>query len=180
MKNPIALVTACLILFSSCEMADENIPVTEFEESVALKAYYDVSFSLDNSARLFSTLTGESYAEEMVDETSGPLIDLVSITNEAFIAFTSPDDEQDDYEVPNASFTAIQHLDSPITAAQFDNMVNGNLLAEMEVEADNESIGISDFKDHIIVFRNAAGEQGAIKLRMLNAERLVVDIKITQ
>ncbi|OWP75549.1 hypothetical protein [Flavobacterium oreochromis] len=93
------------------------------------------------------------------------------------IYFTSPDDKDDNFNIPNASKTAFKNYKSGLSSVDFDNMTDDSKLKNLDIIDDGESIGTLTFPV-IVLFKNAAGKKGAIKLKSINADRLLVDIKV--
>ena len=175
-------VTLLVITFASCSKDDS----TDIEPVVkeTLKTYNDVEFALrdytddTNYGVFFSTETGKVYKQDEVDDTNGSKIDIVSFSNQVFSAFMSPHDPLANDNIPNATETIIQHIDSGITVEQFDAMEDDTLLKGLTIIDDNESVRTINVKEKIITFKNSKGKIGAIKMNLLNAERINVTIKV--
>ncbi len=174
-------VTLLVLTFASCSKDDSP---EEPEVKDTLKTYTDVEFALrdytddTDHGVFFSTETGKVYKQSEVDDTNGSKIDIVSFSNQVFSAFMSPHDPLADDNIPNATITIIQHVDTGISVAEFDAMVDDTLLKGLTIAGDNESVRTSDVKEKIITFKNAKGKKGAIKMNFLNAERINVTIKV--
>lgn len=174
LKFLISLLTLT-VLFISCS-SDSIVDKIkdEIDNVKAIYSYTDVSFSLkDDSNRFFASSTGNLYKESEITATNVSLIDLVGESNTAFIAFSSPSSVT---TLANGSVTKIQHTNVSLDAASFDEL-NAVTLSLLNVNDDNESLSI-DSKDKIILFENTEGKKGAIKIKAINADRLLVDIKV--
>ena len=164
------------LLFISCSSDDSDNNDGGMEEVEETLLYYsDISFSFDNSARFFATSTGEMYGESGLGTTALEEIDIVGDSNQAFIAFISPSD--DSATSQGGKTTKYQYQNVTLTAAQFDAMTDDSLLKDLTVTDESESLPI-DSQGAIVIFENAAGKKGAIKIGSINATRLLVDIKV--
>jgi len=164
------------VLFTSCSKDDEaSNDMGDAPVEATILTHTDVEFSLDDSARYFASSTGKLYLETELNTEAAAIIDVVGDSNQAFIAFSSPSSTS---QIPDGTITKVQHVDVSITTEQFDAIEDDSLLSTISVIDDNESVGISGYQDKIIVFENAAGKKGAIKLKAINATRLLVDIKV--
>jgi len=168
----------CSILFVSCSKDDDNnnMPETGGEAEASLVTFNDVEFSLDDSARFFSTSTGmmHSAEEATTSKEIGPTIDIVGASNTGLIAFDSPSDPRTD--VVEGTKTKFQYQDVSITAADFEAIMDDSKLKDLTIADQNESLPISS--KEVILFENAAGKKGAIKIKAINSNRLLVDIKM--
>lgn len=165
------------LILTACSSDDDNNSSNNTEnEGTNIKVYEDVSFSFDDSARFFNATTGQLFAEENLTTENGAGIDLVGFSSQAFIAFSSPDEE----DVPNGTNTKIQHQDTGLTVEDFDAIEDEGALSELTIVNDDDSIQIDGYQDNIITFETADGRKGAIKLKAINATRLLVDIKVME
>ncbi|GGX25511.1 hypothetical protein [Aquimarina muelleri] len=170
------------LLFTSCSGDDDaGKPDTGGETEVTLVTYSDIEFSLTDSSntngRVFSTSSGKVYKDSEINAENAEIIDIVSATSQAFIAFDSPH-KATDPTIVGARITKYQPTGVSLTAADFDAMTDDSKLKSLIIVDDNETISISDYENKIVLFENASGKKGAIKLKALNANRLLVDIKV--
>ena len=175
----IKLLSSVLImslLFVSCSSDDDSGEPTGGETEATIVSSSDVEFSLDDSNRFYASSTETMYGEGKIDAAAVKVIDLVGDSNQAFIAFSSPSD-MDNY-ITNGSITKIQHTGVSMTAAEFDAMEDDTTLKTLTVVNDNESISPNGYEGKIVLFQNAEGKIGAIKLRSFNANRVLVAIKV--
>jgi hypothetical protein len=191
MKKITGLLLAT-ILFVSCSKDNVETPAnisspaagnTGVVDNSTIVTYKDVEFSQTEGsttyATYFSTKTGKSYKDSELNETNGPDIDLAFVGNtNAFIFFTSPNDTYFlKAVVPGATKTLVINNKSGFSAADFDAMVDDTKLKDLKVINDDDSIGSLQFP-LVVIFQNAKGKKGVIKLKEINKERLLVDIKV--
>ena len=148
---------------------------TNTEETIS--TFSDVEFSLDDAARFYATSTGKMYGVSGIDSETSKTIDLVGDSNQAFIAFSSPSKAD---EISSGTVTKIQHTNVSMTVTEFDDIKDSKAFMDITVTDDNDSVGLSDYKDNIILFENEAGKKGAIKLKAIKATRVLVDIKVVK
>lgn len=178
--NIICFVTVVLMSSISCSSDDGTTNMKE-EEKETIIGYTDVEFALEGNTeggRWFASVSGKVYKEAELTQVTGATVDLVSVSNSAFIAFSSPDDSNNSITVPGATRTKTQHENVTMTATAFDAIKDDSALKNITITHDTESIGISGFEGKIILFENAKGKKGAIRLKAINAKRLLVDIKV--
>ncbi|WP_103865197.1 hypothetical protein [Aquimarina sp. I32.4] len=165
------------VLFTSCSKDDDaGTPDTGGETETTILSYANVEFTFDDSARFFATSTGTMYGAFKIDADAAKIIDLAGDSGTDFIAFISPSAEG--ATIPNGTKTKIQHTGVSMTVAQFDEIKDDSVLKKLTVVDDNDSVAISSHKEKIILFENATGKKGAIKMTAINSERLKVDIKV--
>jgi len=117
------------------------------------------------------------YPDHKVDTDNGFLINLafVSIDNSMYY-FESPDAEE--FEIPGATHTlVVNYNNTELCIPGFDSLTDDRLLKNFYVYDDNNSFGNAEIP-HIILFQNKFGKKGAIKTISVNADRLLVDIKV--
>lgn len=170
------------LLFTSCSSDDDaGKPDTGGETEATLVTYSDIELSLigsgNTNGRVFSTASGKVYKDSEINAENAEIIDIVSATSQAFIAFDSPD-KATDPAIVGGRVTKYQSTGVSLTAADFDAMTDDSKLKSLTIVDDNEAISISGYENKIVLFENASGKKGAIKLKSLNANRLVVDIKV--
>jgi len=179
MKKLIVLsLVAVFVAFTSCSDDSED-PIVEVNGEIS--TFENVELKLVDSDTeaygvAFSTTTGLTYKRDEVTEDNVGDIDLASFTNQAFIAFNSPDQDAVIKEVEGAKSTKIQMTNVEMTAEEFDAMEDDILLKDQTVTDDNESQPI-DYKG-VVLFETAEGKIGALKINLLNAERISVDVKV--
>ncbi|MFL1896657.1 beta-barrel fold lipoprotein [Aquimarina sp. 2-A2] len=175
----IKLLSSVLImslLFVSCSSDDDSGEPTGGEAEATIVSSGDVEFSFDDSARFYASSTNKMYSEGEIDADAVKVIDIVGDSDQVLIAFISPSGEST--SVPSGTVTKFQHTNVSMTAAEFDAMEDDTKLKTLTVVDDNESISPNDYEGKIVLFENAAGKKGAIKLKNLNRTRLLVDIKV--
>lgn len=148
----------------------------------AIRTYTDVAFSQTSGSntygRFFSTTTGLIYKDNEVNATSGTSIDLAFVgSNSSAIYFASPNSTNLGITIPNATLTKIKNYQSGFSVSDFDSMSDDSKLQTLTVVDDGEVIGSLSFP-LTVIFQNASGKKGVIKLKSINAERLLVDIKV--
>jgi PKD repeat protein len=150
----------------------------------AILSYSDIEFATapgsEEYGRFFVSTTGEILKDSEVTSENGPTIDVAynqfNPTNTTGF-FTSPDDLFDEFVIPGATTSQfVNYVTDELSVAQFDAMENDLLLNSLEITNDNEAIGMSG--ENIILFKTADNLKGAIKTKALNADRLLVDIKV--
>lgn len=128
--------------------------------------------------RFYSIAQNEMYLDSEISEENGQYIDLFYKGSESsFIFFEGPQDNFDDIIVPDAKETKVHNYQSGFEVSSFDEMNDDALLADLNVIDDDSSIGSIDFP-LIVTFETEEGKKGAIKLKAINSDRLVVDIKV--
>ncbi|WP_158973622.1 hypothetical protein [Cellulophaga sp. L1A9] len=181
MRKFLALPLLVLFIgFTSCSDSEDNDePVVE--ENNEILSYAGIELKLDDSDTedygiAFSTATGETYAYAEISADNIADIDIVSATNQAFIAFNSPDADDVLSEIEGAKSTKIQVSNVAMTVAEFDAMEDDTLLKDLTVSDDNEAQSIT-YRE-VVLFETAEGKIGAFKINMLNAQRISIDVKV--
>lgn len=132
------------------------------------------------NGRLFSTLTGKIYTDNAIPDTIGKHIDIAFNNFGAFsLFFTSATDEATlGFKIPGARETLVQNMpDAKVfSSAWFDTLRHASALDTLKINTDQESFESANIP-HIVLFRNAAGKCGAVKVRSFN-QQLLVDIKV--
>ena len=173
------ILLTVLAVFTACSDKDEN----ENEQPPTLVTYTDVAFSRfpgdTEYARFFSTSDGKSYKDSEVNAANGAKIDLAFASYLGMCYFLSPKSNEISPAIPNATVTQyVQSVPSTqFSVAQFDAMTTDEPLRALTIVDDNESFGTTGYPI-IVLFQNAAGKKGAIKVKAINSERLLVDIKV--
>lgn len=166
--------------FSSCS-DDENDDEVMVETAGEISTFENVELKLVDSdteeyAHGFSVTTGLTYKRSETTSSNVAEIDLSSFANQSFIAFNSPDQDTVFKEFDGAKTTLIQMANVQMTAEEFDTMEDDTLLKDLKVVHDNESQPI-DYRG-VVLFETAEGKVGAIKINLLNAERISIDVKV--
>jgi hypothetical protein len=186
----ITVLLLATILFVSCSKdnvetpANTTAPVvgsTGVVDNSTIVTYKDLEFPIKGSGstyyNYFSTKTGKFYVNSQLNTTNGPDIDLVFVTFDGLIFFTSPDNKDLPTTIPNANNTLVINNQTFFTVADFDGLVEDSKLKTLTVVNDEDVIGTLQFP-LIVIFQNSRGKKGVIKLKAINAERLLVDIKV--
>ena len=191
MKKIFLLLSIGVIAFStltSCSDKDKKNDVVPVVDNSTIVTYNNVSFSLlnkesGNAGRFFSTKTGESYKGMQVNATILPNIDLgfsnlgcnrlifISLDNAKYFSFSG------------ATKTIIDNYPgSKLTPADFDAITNDAKLKDLSIVASDDGSPNTLNLSSIILFKNAAGKKGAIKIKSIvetgTDPRIIVDIKV--
>jgi thioredoxin-related protein len=169
------------VLFAACTKNNNDDDNDTTDKNETIVTYNDISFSLTaNSSeygRMFSTVTGKIYKDSEITVENGGKIDLVFVSsNGTYNYFESPSLFKS-VTIPNATSTKIQNLTTTMTVEEFDAMTDAENLKSLTITYDEESFGGSGYPK-IILFENAAGKKGAIKVKSRNADVMIVDIKV--
>ncbi len=177
------ILLSVLISFSAC--GDKDLGGQE-EETVqeTLVTYTDVAFARSSAeveyARFFSTSEGKSYKDSEITAGNGAKIDLAFISSVGMCYFVSPNSNDVNPAIPGATATLyMQKVAATVfTVEQFDAMTTDELLATLTITNDDmETFGTTGYPI-VLLFKNAAGKKGAIKVKSINSQRLIVDIKV--
>ena len=149
---------------------------------VTLVTYTNIELSQTANSttygRFFSTKTGKVIKKTEVSSANGADIDIAYVgSSSSFIYFTSPDDADENFNIPTATKSSFKNYNSGFSVADFDSMTDDSKLKNLEVINDDNSVGTLNFPV-IVTFKNAQGKKGVIKLKASNATRLLVDIKV--
>jgi PKD repeat protein len=152
------------------------------EGSSAILTFSDVEFALtagdNNYGRLFSCETGIIYKDNEITESIGPKIHLAfGSMGSTMYYFESP--TVADYQVLGATETKVINWEQnpTISTSEFDAMVDDSNLAALTIISDDNSFGNSSIPGTVL-FETAEGKKGVIKTKAVNADRLLVDIKV--
>lgn len=188
MKSAKALFASTLLLFfcliTSCSSDDTSTNEPE-EVQATIKVYENISFDVDTNGldtdRFFSTASGIMYSYDSITAEVAPTIDLVYYdsgpSNDGFLFWDSPDDLFDNEAIEGMTATKFENTADAITAPQFDEIINGTDLDTYTIVQENEALGPREYPI-VVLFENAAGKKGAIKMKSRTADVLVVDIKV--
>jgi hypothetical protein len=147
----------------------------------AIVSFNDVEFSMTAGSatygRYFSFETNKIYKDSEVDATTGSKIHLAFGNNVSSYYFESA--TYSAFNVPNATVTKVTNYLSPnpISNSDFDAMAHDGKLSGLTINSTNDAFGPSVIP-HIVLFQLASGRKGAIKTKMINSARILVDIKI--
>lgn len=170
-------------------------------ENTNLRVFNDIKLGINTAhnsniiGAFFSTITGEVYKKEDLNQDNGSLIDVAyfGLTSAfTFNQFLSPD------EVQSKTFEAIENAQHTkfinsqelcncgvdFTSAQFDALIDDTILKDLAI-IENSS-GKKEFDSSIIprivLFETQDGRKGAIKIKEFNdastESHIVIDIKV--
>lgn len=181
MKKIKFLIAICISsVFISCSDDDSDFPgdfVDTSDDVISSYTNVSLSYITSNDDRVFASVNGRTYDEDAIIDEIGPIIDLVSVSDQNMVKFISPNNEMS-ITIPGATDTKIQHLDVSVSASDFDNIEDDELLKDITVVNDDESIAANDAINSIILFENANGRKGAIKIKSFNLSAILVDVKV--
>lgn len=172
-------------MFLSCSK-DKTEPESEPESPVnAITTYANVSFGVKHDdavhARFFSTETGKSYKDSEVTASTGPKIDICFEQMDVSVNyFLSATDRDVKLTIPGATGSLfVNYVTAEVmTIAEFDAMTDSDKLAATAIDKnDNNAFGAGNIPV-LVLFKNAAGKKGVIKVTAINAERILADIKV--
>lgn len=188
------LLLMCLFVSTlsiiSCSNDDEDI-MEQSEEEVAELAsfmlYENVEFEVDteglDSKRFFSTITGSLYTYNEIDAEIASTIDLawydMSPSNPGFLFWMSPDDLFQDEQIEGGTTTKMENTANQMTVEEFDVITDESALVDLVIENEDEAMGPQDYPT-IVLFENAAGHKGAIKMKSNDGQIMIVDIKVAR
>lgn len=172
-------------LFLSCSKDKTDSEPEPEVPANAIATYANIAFGVKHGdatyARFFSTETGKSYMDSEVNQTSGPKIDIGFEQMAAPVNyFLSADNKDVKLTIPGATGSLfINYVKKDVmTIAEFDAMTDSDKLAGIAIDKDdNESFDVSNLPV-LVLFKNAAGKKGVIKVTAINAERILADIKV--
>ena len=159
----------------------------EAEELSSYVLYENVEFIVDtdglDTKRFFSTSTGNLYTYNEIDAEIGPSIDLawydMSPSNSGFLFWMSPDDLFIDEQIEGGTTTKMENTAGQMTVEEFDAIADESSLIDLVIENEDEAMGPQDYPT-IVLFENAAGHKGAIKMKSNNGQIMIVDIKVAR
>lgn len=150
----------------------------------AINVFTDIEFAtlngLDEFPRFFSTETGLSYKDGEVKGSEGASIDIAFVyVASSLMLFDAPNSTDRGFNIPNATETKFENyvVADEYTIEQFDAMTNDSDLKALTIEGDNDSFPASSLPV-VVLFENAAGKRGVIKVKSINIDRILTDIKV--
>jgi hypothetical protein len=190
MKKIFLLLSIGVMVFStltSCSDKDKKNDVVPAVDNSTIVTYNNVSFSLlndesGNAGRFFSTKTGKSYKGMQMNATIIPDVDLgFSNLGCDIWVFTSLDNTKY-FSFSRATKTIIiNYPGSKLAPADFDAITNDTKLNGLLIDANDDDSFYKLNLSSIILFKNAAGKKGAIKIKSIETgvdPRIIVDIKV--
>ncbi|HAS40903.1 MAG TPA: hypothetical protein DCS93_10505 [Microscillaceae bacterium] len=155
---------------SNQEQSTQTISITG---NSAIVTYTDIALSQNlrdqTIGRFFSTSEGKVYLNSEVNATTGPLIDVAYHGFSTFNFFESPDNLLTNTipgavtTIPGTTNTKIKKFQSGFSVTDFDGMTGDQLLKDLTVESDGNTIGSLNFP-LTVIFENSKGKKGVIKL----------------
>ncbi len=175
---PVLFLALLTISCSKEEQPTKEEPKVEKEKIVA---YKDVELKLEDAETdkygiAFSSSIGKTYKASEINEKNVAEIDLVSFNSRAFIAFDSPTRSDYTKKFKGATVTKIQHVNVAMTTEEFDKIEDASVLKKLTVKNDEKVLPIT--YEGIILFENAKGKKGALKIKALNRDRILFDVKV--
>tara|TARA_R110000764_G_scaffold116237_1_gene203109 strand:- start:141 stop:854 length:714 start_codon:yes stop_codon:yes gene_type:complete len=159
----------------------------EAEELSSYVLYENVEFIVDtdglDTKRFFSTSTGNLYTYNEIDAEIAPSIDLawydMSPSNPGFLFWMSPDDLFIDEQIEGSTTTKMENTADQMTVAEFDAITDESSLVDLVIENEDEAMGPQDYPV-VVLFENAVGHKGAIKMKSNDGQIMIVDIKVAR
>lgn len=178
MKKLVLSILFLSVLITSCSKDDSPTPE---EPEVTISKYKDVELKLDNVDSdtygiAFSSKTGKTYKASEITTDNIKDIDIVSFNFTAFISFMSPHEAESTKDKDGVTTTKIQHTNVTMTVEEFDALEDDTKLKALTVTNDKEALE-STYRG-VILFENAAGKKGAIKVKALNSKRILFDVVV--
>ncbi|RBL89661.1 hypothetical protein [Chitinophaga flava] len=159
---------------------DDNAPQPVVAGKDSLTVYKDLEFDNSGASQTlgvaFSTKEGKMYNRTNLPK-DGKSIDLVYAgVDPAGLFFSSPDAKQLTFD--NATTTLVMNLPSAdvYDPAKFDTLSHGSALNNLAVKQDGQVFPMT-YKG-VVLFRNAAGKNGVIKITYIDAQRIQATIKV--
>tara|TARA_R110002074_G_scaffold161480_3_gene319297 strand:+ start:26143 stop:26838 length:696 start_codon:yes stop_codon:yes gene_type:complete len=166
------------------EVVEED---TDSEVLLSFEIYENIEFAVDtdglDTKRFFSTSTGTMYTYNEINAEIGPTIDLawydMSPSNSGFLFWDSPDSLFQSKQIEGATGTKMENTGDQMTVAEFDSITEEGQLNSLIIEHENEAMGPVDYPV-VVLFQNAAGHIGAIKMKSNDGQIMTVDIKVAR
>ncbi|QCK16592.1 PKD domain-containing protein [Mangrovivirga cuniculi] len=158
----------------------EHTETLTINGNTAISTYTDLEFATapedPTYGRYFSFNTEQMYLESEITEENGSDIHIAFTSYEnVMYFFESPDAEK--YAIPGAPVTEFENTNEDITVEQFDNMTDDELIDPLTITETNDSFGNSGIPGTVL-FKLSDGRKGVIRTKAVNADRLLVDIKV--
>ncbi|UCJ10020.1 hypothetical protein KTO58_12725 [Chitinophaga pendula] len=184
MKKIFLASTLLAASFACKKDSDSTRPDTKATPKDSLVTYTGVAlYAKPNdpvNGRLFSTLSGKIYTDNAIPDTIGQHIDIAFNNFGAYsLFFTSPTDEATlGFKIPGARTSFVLNMpDAQVfSSAWFDTLRHASALDTLKITTDQESFEAAN-TPHVVLFRNAAGKRGAIKVKSFN-QQLLIDVKV--
>ncbi|WP_320054778.1 PKD domain-containing protein [uncultured Acetobacteroides sp.] len=126
--------------------------------------------------RCLSVKTGKVYKDAEAKDASKD-IDLIYYGSQsAFIYFESPD-QADKITLSNPKKTLVQNYKNRFDVKAFDALVDDSSIKNLNVVNDESAIGSLEFP-LTVTFKTAEGKVGIIKIKAINADRILFDMKV--
>src|SRR5690606_25340875 len=97
----------------------------------------------------------------------------------SLMLFETPNSTDRGFNIPNATETKFENYveEDEYTVDQFDAMTNDSDLKTLTIEGDNDSFTTNSLPV-VVLLENAAGKRGVIKVKSINSDRILTDIKV--
>lgn len=165
---------------------DDNVPVPEKPVVVSddtLAVFKDLEFDVSGSSTTagiaFSSKDGKLYTRSNLPK-DGKNIDLVFAgVDPGQLFFSSPTaTASNSLTFDNATLTEVMNTPSVevYDPAKFDTLSHKSALKNLSVKEDN-SFFTTTYKG-VVLFKNAAGKVGVIKIKSADKDRLIATIKV--
>ncbi|MGC8824424.1 MAG: hypothetical protein ACP5PZ_07475 [Bacteroidales bacterium] len=147
----------------------------------AIVTYTDIEFGVnpedETYGRFFSFETGRIYKDKEIVDSIGQKIGIgFSSMEHTMYYFQSPSDNS--YNIPNATITKVTNYANNIFSIEnFDSMVDDRMLSTITIDETHDSFGNSSIPCTVL-FQLANSKKGVIKVKAVNNDRVLVDIKI--
>jgi len=165
---------------------DEKEPEQQLPEK-GITTYENIKFAVDkdgvDSKRFFSTSSGKLYSFNEIDAEIGATIDLVwydsSPSNRGFLFWEDPNDLFGDLDMPGATATKIENYEPSMPAEQYDLIERKEQLNVLTVTHSGDAMGPVEYPVAIL-FENATGKKGIIKMKSNDGDFMTADIKVVK
>lgn len=91
----------------------------------------------------------------------------------------SPDDLFQDEQIEGGTTTKMENTADQMTVEEFDAITDESALIDLVIENEDDPMGPQDYPT-IVLFENAAGHKGAIKMKSNDGQIMIVDIKVAR
>lgn len=148
-------------------------------------AFSDLQFGLmpedDTYGRVFSYKTGKVYIDDSIPKNGdGKYINLsFQYFGTVSMAFASADPNAFDINIPGVTKTTVRNFvpDSVFRVASFDTLSRASSFKNLVVTDDGNSFSRNELPV-VVFFKNSDGKKGVIKVKSLQTEYLVADVKM--